>query len=557
LTDSLLILSLGLLLVAALVAGQAAFWLRLPRVTAYLLIGLVLGPHVSNAIPEHHLDHLEPLSEMAMALVLFNMGCHFSLGFLRRILRRAVWLSAGELTLTFCLVTGGMLAIGQAWSAALLFGVLALATAPATTILVLKEADSEGPITEYTFALVALNNLAAVALFEVLLVAILFFGAAASTTPLEQLAHLGLDLFTSVGLGVVGGLLISYTCELMSQSRWLILLVAMTTLLIGICHAWEVPYLLTFLAMGAAVANASERTAAINEELDRITGLLCVIFFAIHGADLQIEELVAAGIVGVTYIVARSAGKYFGVYLTADRKVSPEVRKWLGLALLSQAGAALALSGIAEERAPELGRQLKTIIVGTVVFFELVGPLLVRKAVLAAGEMPLDKAIRHRTTTPLIELRWMWNRLLIALGTTPWRGRSFETLTVGDLMRKNFEAIPASARFDELVTVLERSHDNVFPVTDTEGRLIGVIRYRDLRNAVFDPSVGPLVLAEDLARPARNALAADAPIGRAWKLVQNSPDDLFPVVATTDLGRLVGMVTRRDLYRFYLQRRGQ
>ena len=198
--ENQLVLSLGLFLIAALVAGQIAYWIRLPRVTAYLLTGLVLGPHALAVVPERHLPLFHPLGEMAMALVLFNMGCHFSLSFFRRILRRALRLSVGELTATFLLVTCGLLLVGQAWPIAVLLGVLALATAPATTILVLDESDSEGPLTEYVFALVALNNFAAVILFELAFAGVLFFTHSASTPPLQQLGH-----FTTNTLYIVFG----------------------------------------------------------------------------------------------------------------------------------------------------------------------------------------------------------------------------------------------------------------------------------------------------------------------------------------------------------------
>ncbi|MCH5376291.1 MAG: cation:proton antiporter [Planctomycetes bacterium] len=552
--SSAVVLSIGVLLIAALLAGQLAYWLRFPRVTAYLLVGMLLGPHTAHLVPEDHLDSLHPFGEMAMALVLFNMGCHFSLAFFRRIMRRAFWLSAGELTLTFVLVVCGTWLAGASWQLALLFGALALATAPATTVLVLKENESEGPVTEFTFALIALNNLAAVIAFEALFVLVVFFSGSSNASPSDQLLHLGIDLSTSLVIGVVAGVIVSYSCEILAASRWLVLLMGIATLVLGICHYLSVPYLLTFLAMGAVVANASERTREISGEMDRITGLLCVVFFVIHGAEMDMRALWAAGTLGAAYIVARSLGKYFGIYFTAERKTSLEVKRYLGLALVSQAGAAIALASIAVERSPDLGAPLQTIILGTVVFFEISGPLLIRRAIIAAGEVPLDKAIRHGPTTPLIEFRRLWNRLFIALGLDPWRSRTPENLAVGDLMRKNFESIPAGGTFDQLVGVLERSHDNVFPVVDAQGDLIGVIRYRELRKAVFDPNLGPLVCAADLAQPARNVLTTDDVVAEAVTLIRQTQDDLLPVVAGEDSDRLVGIVARRDLYRFFLKR---
>lgn len=550
-TDSF-IYSFGLLLIAALAAGQAALWLRLPRVTAYLLVGLVLGPHVARVVPLEHLEHFHPLRDMAIALVLFHMGCHFSFSHFRKILRGALRLSAGELAMTVLLVTVGMLFVGQTWQLAVLFGILALATAPATTVLVLQENESEGPVTEYSITLVVFNNLVAIVAFEAVLMGILFMSDAGRVSPYEQLASLGLDLILSVVLGIGGGLLVSYACGLLSQNRWLVLLVAVATALLGLCDVLgELPYLLAFLVMGATVANASDRTDDISSELDRVTGLLCVVFFVTHGAELDLGALWAAGFVGVVYIATRSGGKLLGIYLAAGTKSKRQVRNWLGAALLSQAGAALTLASMAEDRVPELGNQLKTIIVGTVVFFELVGPVLIRQAVRSAGEVPLDKAIRHQATTPWLEFRNMCNRLLAALGFDPWRSRSPGDLTVGDIMRRNFDSIEAAATFDDLVSVLEHSHDNIFPVISPDGKLAGVIRYRDLRNAVFDPDLGRLVRAVDLARPAVGVLEPEAPLTTAWKQVRNSPDDLLPVVSE---GALSGMVARRDLYRFFLRR---
>jgi len=557
---SSVVFSIGVLLIAALLAGQLAYWVRLPRVTAYLLIGLLLGPHTTHLVPEKHLELLHPFGEMAMALVLFNMGCHFSLTFFRRIMRRAFRLSAGELSLTFVLVAGGTWLVGTSqqldapWQLALLLGALALATAPATTILVLKENESEGPVTEFTFALIALNNLAAVVAFEILFVLIAFLSGASGTAPREQLLYLAVDLSASLLLGAVAGMIVSYTCEILAPNRWLVLLMGISTLVLGSCNHWGVPYLLSFLAMGAVVANASERTREISGEMDRITGLLCVVFFVIHGAEMDVLALWGAGLLGAVYIVARSLGKYFGIFLTAERKASLEVKRYLGMALISQAGAAIALASIAVDRWPLLGEQLQTIILGTVVFFEISGPLLIRRAIMAAGEVPLDKAIRHGPTTPLIELRRLCNRLLIAVGLDPWHSRTAEDLKVGDLMRKNFESIPAGGTFDQLVGVLERSHDNVFPVVDAQGNLVGVIRYRELRKAVFDPNLGPLVCAADLAQPARNVLTTSDAVAEAVSLIRQTQDDLLPVVAGEDSERLVGIVARRDLYRFFLKR---
>ena len=545
----------GLLLVSALVGGIVARALRLPRVTAYLLVGLLLGPHSLQVLPPEHLEHLEPIGRLAMALVLFNMGCHFPLDHFRRIISGVLRLSAGELGLTFLLVSGGLVLLGESWEAAILLGTLALATAPATTVLVLKEASSEGPVTERTIAMVALNNLASIISFEVLIL-LLEMAAGKLALPFSvELRLLARDLIGSVVLGTAAGLLASWACSLANRTRWFVLLIGLTTLVLGLCHEFGIPYLLTFLAMGAAVANSSDQTRKIEQELDRFTGLVCVVFFVIHGAEMDLRALAAVGTVGAGYIVLRSVGKYFGVYLAADvHRDGPDVKRWTGATLLSQAGAAIALSAIAAERAPELGRHLQNIILGTVVFFEIVGPLLVRQAVLRAGEVPLLEALHHTSTTPLEEARTLWRRIREALGMEPFSRRAAEQLTIGQLMRANIETVPASATFGELVQRIEHSHDNVFPVTGDGGELVGVIRYRNLRQALFVPDIGALVRAADLAEMPLTLLYPDDPLEKAWAVLRTTEDDSAPVVSREEPHRVLGMIRRRDLFRLFAKR---
>ncbi len=587
-------LSLGLLLAAALVAGGLASYVKLPKVTAYLLVGILLGPTIlrqaehlsatppagiesvspeapSGAAAEHlRGDPFEPLTKLAISLVLFNLGCHFPLARARRILGRALRLSAGELSATFLLVSGGILLLGQPWEAALLLGALALATAPATTILVLKETESEGPVTEYTNTLVALNNLVSIVLFELLFLGLQLIhdgssgastGALVSTA--ADLGSLGQDLVGSIVLGIAGGLVVSYAFSLVSGGRRLVLLLAVILPLLAICELRGMPYLLTFLAMGAMVANSSDQTRAILGELDQLTGLLCVVFFVAHGSELDLAKLGQAGVVGLAYVVLRFAGKYFGTRWAARRvDEQPAVQVWLGATLTAQAGAAIALSAIAVAQTESLGgplhqicRDVQIVILGTVVVFELVGPILIRQAVLRAGEVPLAHAIRPPGSGLVEQGRIVWNRLLIAVGKNPFQGRSSHDLTVRELMRKVPVSISQSATFDEVIAQIEHSRDHTFPVVGPGDELLGVIRYRELSTVLFEPALGSLVRAADVTTAARHVLRPDDSAQRAFGLFEKCKDDCLPVVTEDAPRRLVGIVRRRDVLRLLI--RGQ
>jgi Kef-type K+ transport system membrane component KefB len=574
--DWYLALTVGLLLGAALLAGLVARVLHLPSVTAYLLVGLALGPHTpllsfvewcaerlgfslslaGYHIPAEHLDSLEPVGNFAIALVLFNMGCHFPLSSYRRIVKRLLPMSLGELATTMVLVTGGMWLLGifqsdtgLNWQIAVLFGALALATAPATTVLVLKENRSEGPLTEFTTGLVALNNLASIIIFEFLFVLVHATRGANISIGAEYL-ELTRNLLVATLLGMISGLAVSFFCGILQSTRWLVLLTAVIAPLMAMCELLNVPYLLTFLTMGATVASTSDLADEISETLDRLTGLLCVVFFVIHGAAMDLSRLFAAGTVGVAYITLRCTGKYFGVYFTADaHRDGPQVKRWLGSALLSQAGAAIALSAIAVDRDRVLGQQLQDIILGTVVFFEIAGPILVRTAVLRAGEVPVAAAILHTTSSPIEQLRSMTFRIMQAFGINLLKSSPADRLDVNRVMRRNVKPLLASAQFDEVLDHIEHSHDNTYPVVTDANELIGIIRYPDVRDVIFDPTLKTLVDAEDLAVPVKKVLKQNETLGEAWRLLKDGRDDCVPVVTTDMPHQYVGVVRRRDLLR--------
>lgn len=574
--DWYLALTVGLLLGAALLAGFLARMLHLPRVTAYLLVGLALGPHTpllglaewgaeqighpislaGHHIPEEHLAHLQPVGNFAIALVLFNMGCHFPLAHFRRIIKRLLPMSLGELAATMVLVTGGMglLGILQSgtglnWQLAVLFGALGLATAPATTVLVLKENRSEGPLTEFTTGLVALNNLASIVLFELLFVLVHATRGADISIAAEYL-ELTRNLAVATLLGMIAGVVVSFFCGILPSTRWLVLLTAVIVPLMAACELLQVPYLLTFLTMGILVASTSDLADEINESLDRLTGVLCVVFFVMHGAAMDLSKLWAAGAVGVAYITLRTAGKYFGVFVTANaHREGPQVKRWLGSALLSQAGAAIALSAIAAERDIALGGQLQNIILGTVVFFEILGPIMVRIAVLRAGEVPVADVIFHTSNSPFEQIRGMTFRILQSFGINPLRGNPADRLDVSRVTSRNVKPLLAGAHFEVVLDHIEHSHDNTYPVINNANELIGVIRYPDVRDVIFDPTLKTLVTAEDLAVPVKKVLKQDETLAEAWHLLADGQDDCVPVVTTAAPHQYIGVVRRRGLLR--------
>lgn len=547
-----LLLTLGLLLSAALIGNQIGDLIHIPKVTAYLLVGLLMGPVCLNFITVEHEHQLNPVVDLAMGLVLFNLGCGFSLNHIRQIFKRVLPYSLAEMTLTFSLVLVGLLLLGIPLSMTLLLAALALEAAPATTILVLKETESDGPVTRYIETMVAISNFCCILIFEILFLVIQYRDGMLGGSFPRELLGVSLEIAGSLLLGLVGGVMVSYFSSMIKSYRLIILYIAFVALIVGICKSYQLSYLLACLAMGLAVANTAESASKIIRDLKSPTFFLCVIFFVIHGAEMELNKFFAAGILGTGYIVFRMAGKFLGPYLVSLKRNEKEFQR-LGLALTAQAGSAIALSVIAQERYPELGTPLLNIILGTVVFFEIAGPLLVKNTVVQAGEVPLINVIHHSNIDPVEEFQSLGKRLLHAAGRKSRKEGSPVETTVKELMRKKVDTIPQNATFEEVIHLIEHSHDDTYLVISQDKTLIGVINYRDLSHTLFDPQIGSLVRADDLSTPARYVLKQDASIAEASELFNKIQDDCIPIVSDEPPPRLEGVIRKRDLVRHFIR----
>lgn len=549
-----LTLTLGILLAAGVVGDALARVVRLPKVTFYIVLGLLLSPSVFGLVPEEHLHELDPVLKLALALVLLDIGSRFTLAGIGSVLRRVWALSLGELCGAFLLVSLGVWLVGENLDTALLLGVLALATAPATTVLVLREYDSEGPVTSAAYAMVALNNLAAIVVFELLFAGLLLLESGAGAGP-GRMLWLLVDLGGATAVGAAGGVTLAFLGRRLSDSALDAGLFAVVVCVLGVCEVMQMPYLLAFLVVGVVFATRGREPLRVVARMDQVATLLYVVFFVAAGAELHVGALLAAGLTGAAYIVLRCLGKYLGVFVAAAaRGDSPEMRRWLGLMLLAQAGAAIGLARVARDRAPELGEELTAIIVGTVVFFELVGPVVTVFAAIHAGEVPLAHVVDPAHPRLRARLQGLAAGVRRLIGGETTFESSARPATVKSLMRRNVTALSASDNFLKVLESIETSRHQVFPVVGEGGRLLGVIRYQEIQAALFDPAVSNLVLAEDLVSPADHVLLPDQPLEEALQPFRQTTDDAVPVVASHESRKLVGVVERRDAVRYIKKR---
>ncbi|PLX97079.1 MAG: hypothetical protein C0622_13730 [Desulfuromonas sp.] len=563
--DALEIVSaLAIILVASLIGGRLAASVRIPRVTGYLLAGLVIGPSFAHLfglpqlVSHFALGELRIISDIALSLILMNIGAQLRTENLRRWKERIFIFSLSESLVTAVLVGMAVFLVnefivGQAVTGlsltqtSLLFGVftgtIGIATAPAATLMVIREYEAEGPVTSEVLTLVSLNNL----------ISVFFFSIAAQllVSANGNLYSIIYTLFAPIILGGFFGLVISLWAQRMEQpSEHKILLLGGVTTVAVISRSMGLEPLLSCLALGMILADSSPRWHRLLKSLNEVDYPLYVIFFVLAGANLHIETLSHIGLLGITYVAARTVGKLAGAKLGARLgRFGQREQTWAGMTLLAQAGMALGLAATLAKLWPEGGRLVETIILGSVVIFELVGPLAVRCGLVKAGEVPLLSLLRKRAPQSGMEgLHSVANHFRNNLGLPA--GRKLQDpgdILARHVMRHNVETINHGTPFQELLRVIAHSRYDRFPVVDDNQNFVGMINYTEIRNMLFDQSLADLLVARDLATTGQS-IPPDTPLRDALKTFQKKRNiSYFPVIDPKEPQKLLGILSQNDV----------
>jgi Kef-type K+ transport system membrane component KefB len=385
------ILSVGVVLVAALVAGHLAQLARVPEVTGYLLVGVAIGPAGLDLVSHENLSALGFLSEVALGLILFNIGSIFEAANFRQVGPGVIRVTLWEATLAFVLVWLGLTALGIAGPLALLLAVVAMETAPATTLMVLNEYDARGPMTDRLLTLVALNNVYVLVTFGVVSAALGLVQPSDEgwLMAVYRAVHgLGWSMFGSVALGSLLGVLTDALATRAKESgETMILSIGVVLIAVGASRWLALSPLIATLALGAVVANASRHGNRLLKGLGRADPPLYAAFFVLAGAELVPSAVLGLGAVGVAYVVARAIGKIAGARIgLRGEDVSPSVRRQLGLCLVSSSSLAVGLTIQIRSAFPAYAATVTGVVLAAVVIFEVVGPVLTRRALLLTGE---------------------------------------------------------------------------------------------------------------------------------------------------------------------------
>jgi len=385
--------SLGLILLVALLAGHLVKFVRLPEVVGYIAIGVVVGPSVMGWISQENLATLSVFSQVALGLILFSVGSIFDFERVQSVGLRVLRVTLAESLLAAILVSAVMLAMGQSWQVSLLLGSIAMATAPASSLMVIRECNASGPLTDTLLGVIGVNNILCLTAFAAVAAVIdlstnMGGGREFFYTLYRSLYPLVWQLVGSVALGfLVGLLLASWATRVTEHGELLILVTGCILLCVGVALLLELSTLLASLAVGATMVNLSPDSRRLYRALSSSDPPFYAIFFVIAGSDLNLSLLKTMGMLGVAYVLARFSGKFIGAKISARREgLEDVVQRLLGFGLIAQAGLALGLVVTINRRYPEIAPAVATIVLAAVAISELVGPVAIRLAIVHSGE---------------------------------------------------------------------------------------------------------------------------------------------------------------------------
>jgi Kef-type K+ transport system membrane component KefB len=391
--DINVILDIGLILLAAVVAASVIKYVRLPRITSYIVMGVLIGPSFLNLVSPELMKHSDLFTNVALSFIAFDLGKKFSLEKLKSIGLPVFGITISQVLTTFGLVSLAVyFLMNTPPEIAMLYGAIACATAPAATILVVREFEAEGRFADTLLGTVALDDGIGILIFAVVFaVAESFAGidAGAGNPLVRGLIDSSREIFGAVILGTVLGTLLSQLPRVIDKSSTLMIYTLGVIMFnTGLCIHFGLSALLANMALGIAVENISEEGVKFFGAVEKIESPFYVLFFVLAGAHLQIGMIPAMSLLGVVYLVSRVAGKTGGTWLGAALAGEDKtVRRFMGLALLPQAGVALGFALIVKSAFPSEGPDIFLIITATTVFFEILGPVLTEAALKASGEI--------------------------------------------------------------------------------------------------------------------------------------------------------------------------
>jgi Kef-type K+ transport system membrane component KefB/predicted transcriptional regulator len=529
-----LLFLLGIAVFGGTVGAKIFQKLRIPQVVGYIIIGLIIGESGLRVVSKNVINLLEPLNYFALGIIGFMIGGE---------LKREIFKKYGK-QLTAIMLAEGMgafLLVGIAVTILVYFftheiklaialgvvlGAISSATDPASTIQVLWEYKTRGPLTTAAVAITALDDALALSLYGI------GTSLAGALTGHEG-THLASALLASFSemifallIGLVSGLILNIIITRISNvENVLTFAIGSVLLVLGLATTLKLDIIMASMALGATLVNCAPRQSQKTFELvKKFAPPIYILFFVFVGAGLKLSSLsILTFLMVLAYVLGRSLGKMIGVYFAADWFKCPvTVKKYLGMCLFAQAGVAIGLSIMAGHRFDERTSSIIVLVVASTTFIvQVIGPMFVKMGVKKACEVGLDI-----TEEDLIE-----------------------TYSVSDVMDKKVPAIATGMSLSEVVDIVSGTDKFYYPVVDNNNKLVGAVTLDGIRNTFKTHEVNSWLVALDIMEPIVTRITPKVRLPDALDMARRLDVEFIPVVGSEEDRTLVGVLDRRHVQR--------
>lgn len=380
---------LAIALLLSLLSSKLMKVVKLPNVTGYLIVGLLAGPYCLNLIPQATVDSLSIIPTVALGFIAFSIGAEFRISYLKKVGKAPVVIAITESLGAVLIVDLVLILTGNDVPFSICLGAIAAATAPAATLMVVKQYKAKGELTDTLLAVVALDDATALMFFGISVAIAKTMEQGGADSVLMTILNPILEILGALVLGAVLGFIFRLLVKWFTgRGTRLGVTYALIFATIGIAEQLGLSSLLACMMLGAVLANTSTVSDMIFEQTDRMTPPIFMMFFFLSGAALDLSIIPEVGLIGILYVVFRVVGKVGGAAIGGKiSHASAKVQKYLGFTLVPQAGVAIGLATTAMTVVPDYGPRIRTIILCGTVIYELTGPVITKLALKGAGEI--------------------------------------------------------------------------------------------------------------------------------------------------------------------------
>lgn len=394
-----LLLKISIVLCFGIIGGKVARLFKLPNVSGYLVAGLFLGPSFIKFISSHDIETFSAINELALAVIAFSIGNEFVIKDMLKLGKSIVIITLAEVLGAILLVFSVMYYLfNQPFAFSIVIASMSAATAPAATLLVMRQYKAHGPLTNTILPVVALDDVFGIVAFGIAMSLAKLSIGQGDFSILQMISGPAIEIVGSIILGLILGVILVVFAkkstgrdELQAAS---LMAIGMAT---GISNILGLSPLLTCIVMGTTLVNTLKNSKRVFDSINDFASPVYILFFTLAGASLDLGILVSVGFLGIAYVLARACGKMVGAWSSAKAlKTDPMVTKYLGLALLPQGGISIGLLVLVNQQLPEFSVPISTIIMFSVLIYEVTGPIFAKLAIQKAGEINgIEKKERH------------------------------------------------------------------------------------------------------------------------------------------------------------------